>query len=62
MKAFEGWRDRTPQGFVFALKASRFVAHTKRLKDPEDPLALFLSRGAMLGAKLGPLLLPLPPG
>jgi uncharacterized protein YecE (DUF72 family) len=59
--AFQGWRDATPAGFRFAVKASRFLTHIKRLRDPEAPLALFLQRAQHLGEKLGPLLYQLPP-
>src|SRR5947207_13919762 len=41
--AFQSWRTQVPQGFVFAVKASRFLTHIKRLKDPEEPLDLFFS-------------------
>jgi uncharacterized protein YecE (DUF72 family) len=59
--AFERWRDQTPDGFVFAVKMSRFLTHLRRLRDPEEPVALFLERAGRLGAKLGPVLLQLPP-
>src|SRR5436190_14801226 len=38
---FRSWRTRVPRHFVFAVKASRFITHIKRLKDPEEPLTLF---------------------
>ena len=59
--AFEGWRKGTPLGFVFAVKASRFITHIKRLKDPEASVGLFLERAGSLGEKLGPVLFQLPP-
>jgi uncharacterized protein YecE (DUF72 family) len=59
--AVDGWRDRSPDGFVFAWKASRFITHMKRLLDPEEPLALMWSRAERLGDKLGPVLFQLPP-
>ena len=59
--AVEGWRDRTPDGFLFAWKASRFITHMKRLLDPLEPLALMFSRTDLLGDKLGPILFQLPP-
>src|SRR5207237_4961074 len=31
---FKGWRRRAPPGFVYAVKASRFLTHMKKLKDP----------------------------
>ena len=57
----EGCRDRSPEGFVFAWKASRFITHMKRLLDPAEPLALMFSRTDILGGKLGPILFQLPP-
>ena len=58
---FERWREQAPSGFLYALKASRFLTHVKRLKDPEQPLQTFLDRAALLGDELGPLLYQLPP-
>lgn len=55
------WRDCTPDGFVFAVKASRYITHMKKLKDPEQPVASFLDRVRVLGEKLGPILFQLPP-
>ena len=34
---FEGWREQSPPGFLFAVKASRYLTHMKKLKDPEQP-------------------------
>jgi uncharacterized protein YecE (DUF72 family) len=61
-ETFQNWRIQVPQDFVFAVKASRFLTHIKRLKDPEDPLDLFFSRAKFLGHRLGPVLFQLPPG
>jgi uncharacterized protein YecE (DUF72 family) len=58
---FERWRERTPAGFCFAVKMSRYLTHVKRLKDPAEPVARFLDRAGALGPKLGPVLLQLPP-
>ncbi len=59
--AFRLWRDSTPAGFCFAVKASRFITHMKKLKDPENALENFLPRSEVLGNKLGPILFQLPP-
>lgn len=59
--SFEGWRDRTPRDFVFAVKANRYITHLKRLKEPEDPVARFMERARLLGPKLGPVLYQFPP-
>ena len=58
---FAAWAERTPDDFVMVVKASRFLTHIKRLKDPEEPVARFVERASHLGAKLGPVLLQLPP-
>lgn len=55
------WRDTAPDGFVFAVKASRYITHMKKLKDPREPVRTFLSRIALLDDKLGPILFQLPP-
>ena len=55
------WRDATPKDFEFAIKASRFLTHNKKLKEPENALDNFLPRAEALGEKLGPILFQLPP-
>lgn len=55
------WRNAVPAGFVFSVKASRFITHMKKLKDPEHTLPPFLERIAGLGDRLGPILFQLPP-
>lgn len=61
-KTFEGWRERTPTGFSFSLKGSRFITHLKRLEGAADALGTFLERAAILGEKLSIVLWQLPPG
>jgi uncharacterized protein YecE (DUF72 family) len=61
VSAFECWRDATPANFVFAVKASRFITHNKKLKNPENALDNLLPRAVHLGPKLGPVLFQLPP-
>ena len=60
-KAFASWRESTPDGFVFAVKVSRFITHIKRLKNLGSAVENFLSRAVLLEEKLGPLLYQLPP-
>ncbi|MBM9510222.1 DUF72 domain-containing protein [Actinacidiphila acididurans] len=60
-ETFEAWRDRTPAGFVMAVKASRYLTHLKRLREPAEPVARLMDRAAGLGERLGPVLLQLPP-
>ena len=58
---FDAWREQAPPGFLYAVKASRYLTHLKKLKDPEDPLRRFFERAGHLGATLGPVLYQLPP-
>ena len=58
---FAKWRDQAPKRFLYAVKASRFLTHMKKLKDPEDPLLRFFDRAKELGRHLGPVLFQLPP-
>jgi uncharacterized protein YecE (DUF72 family) len=58
---FEGWRRRVPRSFVYAVKASRYLTHLKKLKEPDAPLEKFFSRARCLGGRLGPVLYQLPP-
>lgn len=60
-ETFEKWRDRTPGGFVMAVKASRYLTHIKRLTEPEEPVARLMRSVSGLAGKLGPILLQLPP-
>ena len=60
-QTFANWRQATPAGFCFAVKASRFLTHNKKLKDPENALHNFLPRAQALKEKLGPILFQLPP-
>jgi uncharacterized protein YecE (DUF72 family) len=59
--AFDAWQAATPADFCFAVKASRYITHMKKLKDPEPALEKFLPRAERLGPKLGPVLFQLPP-
>ena len=58
---FEQWRTATPRDFVFAVKASRFITHMKKLVDPEQYVAQFLEHASGLREKLGVVLFQLPP-
>ena len=55
------WRQTVPEGFCFAVKASRYITHMKRLLDPENAVDRFFSRIELLGPSLGPILFQLPP-
>lgn len=56
-----GWVERTPPGFVFALKLPREITHERRLRDSEDETAGFFERARELGDRLGPVLVQLGP-
>jgi uncharacterized protein YecE (DUF72 family) len=60
-ETFARWRDQAPPGFRYAAKASRFLTHMKKLKDPEDPLGRFFQNARELGSTLGAILYQLPP-
>jgi uncharacterized protein YecE (DUF72 family) len=60
-ETFAAWRRRAPPGFLFAVKASRYLTHMKKLKDAEEPVERFFSRARQLVPKLGPVLYQLPP-
>jgi uncharacterized protein YecE (DUF72 family) len=59
---FQKWHDETPDGFVFSVKAPRFVTHRKRLVEGASSVERFLGSGVLrLGDKLGPINWQLPP-
>jgi uncharacterized protein YecE (DUF72 family) len=58
---FARWAERAPRGFLFAVKASRYLTHMKKLKDPEPALERFFERAKHLGRYFGPVLYQLPP-
>ena len=60
-ETFENWHKRTPDGFLWAVKASKFITHTKRLKEVREPLNRLYKALEGLGSKLGPILFQLPP-
>ncbi len=60
-ETFEKWKNDSAPGFIYALKASRYITHMKKLKDPGEPLSNFLAHAGRLENKLGPILFQLPP-
>lgn len=58
---FTGYAKRVPTPFIFSVKASRFITHIKRLKNPKLAIRRFFSRIRGLGPHLGPILFQLPP-
>lgn len=55
------WRAQAPAGFTYALKASRYLTHMRKLGRPEGPLDRLLAVARGLGEHLGPILYQLPP-
>jgi uncharacterized protein YecE (DUF72 family) len=60
-KTVREWVTETPGDFLFAVKASRYLTHMKKLKDPGQPLDRLVRTLEPLGDKLGPVLFQLPP-
>jgi len=60
-KTFKGWKERTPDNFLWSVKASKFITHIRRLKDPAEPLSRLYNSITGLGEKLGVILFQLPP-
>lgn len=58
---FAAWGREAPEGFVFAVKANRYITHLRKLREPERPLARLLANARALGSHLGPVLFQLPP-
>jgi uncharacterized protein YecE (DUF72 family) len=57
---FDAWRDHAPDDFLYAVKASRFLTHLKRLREPEEPVLRLFERACRLQHHLGPVLYQLP--
>ena len=55
------WAHEVPKGFVLTLKASRYITHVRRLREPQYPIALLWDRAGEAGDRLGPILFQLPP-
>ena len=58
---FRSWAARVPEGFLFAVKASRYLTHVRRLQEPRPSVDLLVDRASELGSHLGPVLIQLPP-
>jgi uncharacterized protein YecE (DUF72 family) len=59
-ETFAKWAEQVPPDFIFAVKASRFISHIKRLKDIEEAWIRFVANAKELGPHLGPILLQFP--
>jgi uncharacterized protein YecE (DUF72 family) len=60
-EAVKHWHEQTPDGFLMAVKMSRYLTHNRRLRNPQEPIAHFFDRIEPLGDRLGPVLLQLAP-
>jgi uncharacterized protein YecE (DUF72 family) len=60
-EVFAGWHGRSPPDTILAVKASRYITHVKRLRDPAGSVRMLLQRCEPLRDKLGPVLVQLPP-
>jgi uncharacterized protein YecE (DUF72 family) len=60
-ETFVAWREGSAPGFLIGVKASRYITHIRRLRDPREPVELLWSRCRLLKTKLGPVLFQLPP-
>lgn len=61
IRSVEHWAQRTPDDFRFAVKASRYLTHVRRLHEPEEPISRMYEALGPLGPRLGPLVVQLPP-
>ena len=61
VKTVHSWHDKTPEGFVFAVKGSRYLTHIKRLEDTSSGLRKYFRRLVSLAERTGPILWQLPP-
>lgn len=58
---YQNWYNQTPSDFIFAVKASRFMTHIKRLRGVKEAWKTFLINTLHLKKKLGPILFQFPP-
>jgi uncharacterized protein YecE (DUF72 family) len=59
-ETFARWRDATPPGFRFAIKANRYLTHNRKLIDPLPSIRLERDHARGLGGKLAAVLWQLP--
>ncbi len=61
METFKKWKAAVPGNFIFSVKASRYITHMKKLKDPEESIKKIFNNIKVLKNSLGPVLFQLPP-
>ncbi|MBU2540832.1 MAG: DUF72 domain-containing protein [Candidatus Omnitrophica bacterium] len=59
---FRNWHVQAEKGFLYSIKANRYITHMKKLKDAAKTLKRFFQHVKLLKANLGPILYQLPPG
>lgn len=62
VSTFSQWNASVPDDFMYAVKASRYITHMKKLKEPKEHFTNFIENARALEEKLGPILFQLPPG
>lgn len=60
-KTLRDWKETVAEDFIFSVKASRYITHMKKLKDPRKPISNFFGKIEALENNLGPVLFQLPP-
>jgi uncharacterized protein YecE (DUF72 family) len=60
-KMVKGWNRKAPNGFLYAVKGSRYITHMKKLKDVGEGLKNYFQKIKYLEDNLGPVLWQLPP-
>ncbi|MEJ2105351.1 MAG: DUF72 domain-containing protein [Ignavibacteriaceae bacterium] len=60
-KTIKDWKNKAPENFSYAIKASRYITHMKKLKEPKHSVKNFIEIVQQLGNKLGIILFQLPP-
>jgi uncharacterized protein YecE (DUF72 family) len=60
-KLLEGWAGQVPEAFAFALKTPRRITHDKKLREADEDVRYLVETAAVLGGRLGPFLVQLPP-
>jgi len=56
------WKEETPDDFIFSAKFPQKITHIKMLQDCQEELEVFIEHMSLMGNKLGPMLIQLPPG
>lgn len=60
-ETYAKWAGQVPGEFMFSVKASRLITHTRRLNGVEEAWRTFVGNARSLGPHLGPMLLQFPP-